>query len=615
MAALLYGGLHLTWYWQTPFGQVPVLDERENLDLAGLIAGGRLPAEPFYRAPGYPLFLSTGFFLGLPSGLMPFAATAAGLLLHGASAYIVGLCARRLFDDARAALISGLLYGLNPVLIHQATQILDGALANLGLLLGALSLISAIRDRRSPFFAALGASLAWSITALIRPQLLVVWLSFPLLWWLLMRGSPESARRLRLGGAALLISLLPLLLFGFFQSQHSGRFRIMPTQGPYNLWAANRPGAEGRYFVQTVHLPARTAHHNPTLVESRILYTRETGLPADNIDTVNAHWSRRLRESAFAHPAEFIGRAFRRLYYLFNDAEQYNNKTYAFHKARSPWLRVNPIGWGVVMLAGLSGLVILFTRNRRVASATLALGVVVTIAMVVAFVSDRFRLPLIAGASVMAGGMVLLPRAWSVWPKNHRRGLIGLWVCTALLTYSYAFDARSDVTVLQDHLLLAGAAVQTGDDALAWTEAGAALARAPNHPDALAWRVTSYFNQLLTRTALPANEVAWADAARHLLALPENGLPSVRVLAGLALWRAGEHASAEAVWRNLASQIADARIALAFAGLPPESAPPIPPGEAAADMGALARLAATASNEPDVSNIRQLIQQIFFPRP
>jgi hypothetical protein len=28
----------------------------------------------------------------------------------------------------------------------------------------------------------------------------------------------------------------------------------------------------------------------------------------------------------------------RKTYYLFNDFEPYNNKTYAFHQARSPWL-------------------------------------------------------------------------------------------------------------------------------------------------------------------------------------------------------------------------------------------------------------------------------------
>src|ERR1700722_11099042 len=50
--ALAYCLGHLGWYLRPPLGRVPVLDEVGNLSLANEIAGGWLPAEPFYRAPG-----------------------------------------------------------------------------------------------------------------------------------------------------------------------------------------------------------------------------------------------------------------------------------------------------------------------------------------------------------------------------------------------------------------------------------------------------------------------------------------------------------------------------------------------------------------------------------
>src|SRR5690606_28381119 len=77
-----YGLWHLAWYWQTPLGQSPVLDERENLDLAAQIARGTLPPEPFYRAMLYPLILAVPFALGVPETLIPHMATLAGVLLH-----------------------------------------------------------------------------------------------------------------------------------------------------------------------------------------------------------------------------------------------------------------------------------------------------------------------------------------------------------------------------------------------------------------------------------------------------------------------------------------------------------------------------------------------------
>src|SRR5580698_7704071 len=87
--ALLYALGHLGWYLGTPLGRVPVLDERENLDLAGAIAGRSLPPEPFYRAPGYALALAGLRAAGVSAaGLFP-AALLLGVALHAANAALV----------------------------------------------------------------------------------------------------------------------------------------------------------------------------------------------------------------------------------------------------------------------------------------------------------------------------------------------------------------------------------------------------------------------------------------------------------------------------------------------------------------------------------------------
>src|SRR5271165_6939079 len=87
--ALAYALGHLDWYLGTPLGRVPVLDERENLDLAAAIAGGSLPAAPFYRAPGYALALACLRWAGVPAaGLFP-AALLLGAGLHAVNAALV----------------------------------------------------------------------------------------------------------------------------------------------------------------------------------------------------------------------------------------------------------------------------------------------------------------------------------------------------------------------------------------------------------------------------------------------------------------------------------------------------------------------------------------------
>jgi hypothetical protein len=82
LIALLYGGGYLGWYFGTPLGQVPVLDEQENLTLATSIYHGTLPAEPFYRSPGYALGLACLRWSGVPASALFPAALAVGVLLH-----------------------------------------------------------------------------------------------------------------------------------------------------------------------------------------------------------------------------------------------------------------------------------------------------------------------------------------------------------------------------------------------------------------------------------------------------------------------------------------------------------------------------------------------------
>src|SRR5208283_1683685 len=82
LAALAYCLGHLGWYLGTPLGRVPVLDERENMDLAEAIFGGTLPWAPFYRAPGYALALAGLRAAGVSAGALFPAALLLGAALH-----------------------------------------------------------------------------------------------------------------------------------------------------------------------------------------------------------------------------------------------------------------------------------------------------------------------------------------------------------------------------------------------------------------------------------------------------------------------------------------------------------------------------------------------------
>jgi hypothetical protein len=579
---------------QTPLGQVPVLDQREGLAFANALVNGTLPAEPFYRAPGYGLLLGLLRWAGVSAGGLFSVALFLGAIFHVLSALCVARIARVWFDT-KTALIAGLLIGLNPVLVHFAIQATDTtpALACFAAGLACVVPEFSTAGDRGRTRRWMGASLCWAAATVLRPNYLLVWLTLPVLAMLARRGDsagglevsaaterdgppnrsattpePDSkggdtrGRVLTYVGAVTGVVLF--VAVGFWQHHLCGRFGFMPAQGPYNLWAANEPGANGRYFTQKVALPAEVAEHNPTRAESLILFQRETGQPADDMQRVNAYWRDRFVRYVSHHPLSWLGLMGRKLYALFNDWEQYNNDTPAFQIARSPWLRWNPLSFGVLFVVAVLGWGRFASEARP---AVPALGLVAAAAAVSAllfFVSARFRLPLTALLTLLAStalaGFIRAPK-WlrrfsrTAAPDATRsyapsRFLVIGAVGAVALTFSRFGGVHDTATIVQDHALLARAAATTGDDALAWREASAALVMRSDHPDALRLAVSSYFNLLLDGAAAASDEPRWAEAAAKLLAESPHE-SDLRCVAALALWRNGSPERALAEWRSL----------------------------------------------------------------
>jgi hypothetical protein len=472
--ALFYAFGHLNWYLGTPLGRVPVLDERENIDLAGAIFGHTLPAVPFYRAQGYALILAGLRTLGVSAGGLFPAALVLGAFLHGTGAALAASITRQWFGNT-SALFAGLLFALDPVLVHFATQALDSTLALTLFLAGLNSFSAAARspERAAPWAV---AGLFWAAATLVRPNYLMVWILVPVF---------AVARRAR--GRVLAAALAGALLFvaqAAWQKSVGGGAGFLPWQGAYNLWAANRPGANGRYYTQRVSLPPALARANPARAESILLYEQETGGAPPGIPEMNAHWRGRFTDEVAAHPLDWGKLMLRKAYALLNNWEQYNNKTYAFHKALSPWLRWNPVCWGLLFVLAVGGAARLASESPRGTAALAAVWVACAASILLFFASARFRLPLAAVCAVLAGGALGSPGFWRGWPAGRRAALAGCAALAGFLAFSSLGGVDDRSTFVQDHVLLARAAFTVGDDATALREANEALKLQPWHPDA-----------------------------------------------------------------------------------------------------------------------------------
>jgi hypothetical protein len=548
LVALTYAGGHLDWYRQTPLGQIPVVDEQENLMLGEMIVRGELAPEPFYRAMGYPLMLAALRGLGAETNGLFRAALVLGILLHAANAALVAAVAASWFGRI-ASVMSGLLMALNPVLVHYATQALDATPA-LTLFLIGLAALAPGRTRASEKSALhwrwIIASVAWAGATALRPNYLLAWAVLPVAaFWLLGRGQRARGLLAAASGATVFAGVAA------WQWRVSGVAGFLPWQGAYNLWAANQPDSHGRFFVQRVSIPSSVSTLNPTRAESIYLYRQETGAAPSGIEALNRYWRGRFFHHISAHPLGWLGLLARKGYALLNDWDQYNNKTFAFHRARSPWLRWNPLGWGVVLVLGIAGAVRLWHEQPNAARAIALIGSGLTAGVLLFFVSGRFRLPLAAVATIFAGGAMIAPATWRAWPRRRQMWIGAALIGGAVMTFSNFGGVRDRRTFVEDHALLARAAERIGDTTLAWRESNAALALNPNHRDAMRVAVVAYFNALVRHGEGPSPESQWLEISRRFLAAQENDVRDLQAVAVIALWRANHRVDAVEEWRRL----------------------------------------------------------------
>ena len=527
-ALLAYVAACQLWYGLTPLGLAPGADDRELLALARQIANGTLPREAFYRAPGYPAVLALALKLGLPDAALLGFARLLNSLCHLLTTALCFQVAGRLWQRPAAAYLAAGLVGFNPVLLHFAGDALDITLA-LSLLLLALNALLPRVGRA----AALGQASLWLVAAsLCRPQLLPLCALPALLAWS-GNGAGRPARLAR----ATLPGLVLLLGFGGLNFHLAGDFRLLPWQGAYNLWAANKPGANGRYFEQTLVIDSYDEASNPARLEAEALYRQLAPGAPDDYSSQTLFWRTRILQTIAAEPAAWLALMATKLRYLLSGEEQYNNKTYAFHKARSPWLRFNPLGWTLVFVLAMGALGM--HAGASAVRVPLLAALLIAAGVLLFFVSDRFRAPLVPVLAVLAGGLC----RWRPGSPARRAAASGVFAL-ALAACPVGYDPQE--TVAQDHLLIAVSANRLGRFAEALSEIDAASALAPDRPAIISLRCVIGFNVWLSGTG--TDESGWTSDCRRAAAWSAVA----RLQSAHADWRAGRTREALAAWRELA---------------------------------------------------------------
>jgi Flp pilus assembly protein TadD len=449
-------------------------DAAQYVELAArLRAEGPLAprGEAWFQAPLYAVYLA---LLG-PGGLdlarwLQFAGGVAGALLA--------------FDTARrlggphAGLVGGLLAALYAPRLFFEGELLSIAWALL-FLQGLLWLLVATRGVAGRF----GAGFCAGFAALAQPNALLAGAATAavLVYSALRGAAAERAPARRSLLAFTLGLLLPILPVTLRNQAETGDLILISANGGINFFIGNHAGADG-----TFHLPPDEPLLNDP--DGLVISARETARRALGRDVGPAEASDWWFRRGFAYwgeaPFEALALTARKLLYVWNATELPNHYDIAWFRERVPILRILP---GFLLLAPLAFWGLL-RAVRPVDGARISGGawllwpaLAYLVSVVLFFVTDRYRLPLLAWLLPAAGlGAV---DAW----RTLRRGggpavVTGL---TLLAVLVLAAVPLVDTTPSRAHMhnLVGTLHYQNDEAAAARREFEAAAALAPGSPE------------------------------------------------------------------------------------------------------------------------------------
>jgi 4-amino-4-deoxy-L-arabinose transferase-like glycosyltransferase len=380
-----------------------------------IAAGDWLGAEIFYQAPLYPYALGALYAL---FGHDLFLIRVAQCVLS-ALACVLLTCAGRDFLDRRSGTAAGVLASLYAPSIYFSCLLQKAVFSHffMALLLYALGRASQ-RSRASVWFGA-GATLGlFALTrenSLILAPLLLLW---PLLGF---RAHPLKKRLGWLAASVLGLALIlgPTALRNRLVAPASGAgWQLTTAQLGPNLYIGNNPAATGGYA------PLLPGRGDPTFeqADAKALAERARGRTLSPAE-VSSYWVERVKNFALAEPGQFVKLQWKKWTLFWSATELADTEDFYSYASWSNLLRALslPFNFGALLALAAAGAVLGWPMRRRLAPLYVVL-VTFSLAIVVFYIMDRYRYPIAAPLTLLAGAALSIaheatrakraPRGW-----------------------------------------------------------------------------------------------------------------------------------------------------------------------------------------------------------
>jgi len=291
--ALAVRVLYLSYWVQSPYFAVPLLDEQYHHEWALRVAQGLgYEAKAYFRAPGYPYFLALIYRLLGESpreemlALMPRVVQA---VLGSLSALFTFFLTFTFFKRT-VAIVAGVVAALYPVMVFFDGELLLPTLLVFLNCLFALALVKALRSRKSLWWLACG--IAGGLSAITRPNILMPMMAIGLyLLWNYRRDWRRMIASALLYAAGTLLAILPVTIRNRVVA---GDWVLIASQGGIVLYAGNGPEADG-FTPRQSSLYSRFETYQDTFEQyARVDAEKALGRPLKPSE-ISRYWSQRTK--------------------------------------------------------------------------------------------------------------------------------------------------------------------------------------------------------------------------------------------------------------------------------------------------------------------------------
>ncbi len=315
----------------------------------------QIPANPYFRPPGYPYFLTVVYRLFGDDYTTP---RVVQHILGLAGILLVFVLGRRIFSTT-AGLVAAGLQAFYWIFIYFEGEFLEPPLT-VPLILGFAILLIAWSDRRAVWVVA-AAGLALGALSITRPNALVL---APVgLWWILhhSRGSAFRLRLLRDACLFLLATAVVILPVTIRNHRVSGEFVPISTNSGINLLISIHERADGQVRGTLPGIGTLDTCFDWPDVVRRIGRIEDRDLSHNE---VSGWMTSRAVQKVTEDPLRALGLLGRKTLLFWGPGEVADNKVMEFERANSRILRRIPLTFPVALALGLMGIAAVFSRRR-----------------------------------------------------------------------------------------------------------------------------------------------------------------------------------------------------------------------------------------------------------